>query len=120
MSLTLQKNRHRLGAVIIAADGGVSLHTSSQLRDLIEEALYELADPPHLVVDFTSVDFCDSAGLGVLVTAFKRLRDIDGTFRVVCPPGSVLRLLQITGLHTVFPVHERLDDAVRGRLEPDA
>ncbi|MQA88084.1 MAG: anti-sigma factor antagonist [Streptosporangiales bacterium] len=112
MALALRKKRHRSGTTVIAAEGGVSLHTSPQLRDLIEHVLYELGEAPHLIIDFTHVDFCDSAGLGVLVTAFKRVTNNNGTFALVCPSGPVLRLLRISGLDTVFPVHSRLDEAV--------
>lgn len=112
MALTLQKKRHRHGAVVVAAEGGVSLHTSPQLRDLIEDALHEMEESPHLIVDFSRVDFCDSAGLGVLVTAFKRVQHRSGRFGLVCPSGPVLRLLRISGLDTVFAVHARLDEAV--------
>lgn len=119
MGLTLQKTRHPLGPVVIAAEGGVSLHTAPHLRDLLEDAVTEAGDPPQLVVDFSAVDFCDSAGLGVLVTAFKRVQALGGTFRLVCPPGPVLRLLRISGLDTVFPVHAELDEAVPAVRQTD-
>lgn len=111
MALTLRKRRHRQGATIIAAEGGVSLHTSPQLRDLIERVLQQLGDAPQLIIDFTHVDFCDSAGLGVLVTAYKRVKNSGGTFALVCPSGPVLRLLRISGLDTVFPVYSGMNQA---------
>lgn len=118
MALTLQKKRHH-GATIVTAEGGVSLHTSPQLRELIENAIQEWDDSPQLVVDFTGVEFCDSAGLGVLVTTYKRVQHRGGRFVLVCPPGPVLRLLRISGLDTVFPVHSRLDEAVSGTLDAE-
>jgi len=32
--------------------------------------------------------------------------------RLVCPDGPTLRLLRLTGLHRVFPVHATLTDAL--------
>lgn len=119
MALTLEKKRDLRGATVLAATGGVTLHTAPQLRDLIEVALYELGDSPHVIIDFTRVDFCDSAGLGVLVVAFKKINDRSGMFALVCPPGPVLRILRISGLHTVFSVHGQLDEAIQGTAAPD-
>lgn len=115
MTLTLRKKHHRHGIVVVAAEGGVSFDTSPRLRDHIDSALHEVGEAPHLVVDFTKVDFCDSAGLGALVSAYKRVQQRSGTFGLVCPPGPVLRLLQMSGLHTILPVHARLDDALPDR-----
>jgi anti-sigma B factor antagonist len=53
----------------------------------------------------------DSTGLGVLLSAFKRVKERGGSLVLVCPPGPVHRVLTLTGLHKVFPIYEALEDA---------
>jgi hypothetical protein len=63
-------------------------------------------------VDLSRVSFIDSTGVGVLVGAFKRVREI-GTLSVVCPQRSVRRVFEITGLTQVFILHKTVEDALR-------
>jgi anti-sigma B factor antagonist len=55
-------------------------------------------------------------GLGVLVGAKRRLREPsrDGSIQLVCADGLVLRVLRVTGLDRLFPVHATLSDALGG------
>ena len=64
-----------------------------------------------IVADLERVEFMDSTGLGVLVGALRRLKERDGTLALACPQGPVLRVLDVTGLSKVFPVHETVDEA---------
>lgn len=66
-----------------------------------------------LIVNLTEVGFMDSSGLGVLVGALKRLTERGGELVLVCPEGSPLKVLMITGLDRVFPIHAAVDDALR-------
>jgi hypothetical protein len=64
----------------------------------------------------TGTQFCDSAGLGVLVRAHKRaLAASGGELRLVIPASAmVLRVFALTGIDRVIPNFPRLDEA----LEP--
>ena len=64
-----------------------------------------------LVVDLERVTFMDSTGLGVLVSALKRVREMNGELRVVCTRRAILRVLEITGLDKVLSLYSSLDEA---------
>jgi anti-sigma B factor antagonist len=67
----------------------------------------------HLGVDFTHVEWTDSAGLGVLVGARKKLRADGRHLFLITAPGSRTRnVLAITGLDRFFAPHPTLDDAL--------
>ena len=54
-------------------------------------------------VRFEGITFVDSSGLGVLVGAYKRLRDGDqGTIRIVDAQSSVRKVFEITGLESAL------------------
>src|SRR5688500_9014151 len=58
-----------------------------------------------LVLDLPTVDFIDSSGLGALVSALKRLKQIErgGDIRLADVQPPVLAVLEIIRLHRVFP-----------------
>ncbi len=104
------ESRTESGWGVLAVKGEVDLYTSPQLREKVSE----LVDQGHsrLLIDLTDVGFMDSSGLGVLVTGLKRARERDGTLALVCPEGSVHKVLTITGLDRVFPIHGSVAEAV--------
>ena len=72
-------------------------------------------EQPCVVVDLSRVTFIDSTGLGVLVGALKRVRE-RGALSLVCPQRQVRRVFEITGLTKVFPMFDRLEDAIASCL----
>jgi anti-sigma B factor antagonist len=100
---------------ILDVAGELDLATAPQLRDhLIEliEAITDHDQPPSLILDMTKVEFCDASGLRVLVAAHRWIGQRGGRLRLVCPEGQLLRILRVTQLTHLLPVHPILDDAL--------
>lgn len=57
----------------------------------------------HLVINLREVEFIDSSGLGVLVSALKRLGR-DGDLKVASPTDSVRAMFELTRLNRVIPI----------------
>jgi anti-anti-sigma factor len=59
--------------------------------------------PPEVSVriDLARVDFMDSAGLGVLLMARMRARQLGRTLSVVAPSPAVDRLLRVSGVRDI-------------------
>ena len=66
-----------------------------------------------VTVDLDGVTYLDSAGLGALVGASKRLKAVGGSLALHCRQPRLLRLLTITGLDKVFTV-DRSEPASAG------
>ena len=103
------RSRKAESATVVEVGGEVELHSAGQLRDELVRA--GSSDNPCVVVDLSRVTFIDSTGLGVLVGAFKSVRE-RGALSLVCPQRSVRRVLEITGLTQVFPIFDTLEEAV--------
>lgn len=99
----------RDGCVVLGVSGEVDLGTAPRLR---EHLVNLIADGHrHVVVDLTATDFLDSTGLGALVAGFKRLRAHDGDMKLVCLPGRIRKVFELTRLDSVLPIFESVDDA---------
>ena len=64
------------------------------------------------VVDMTATEFCDSAGLHVLVRAHRRAQADGGEVRLVITSAAVLRIFAITGVDRVIPNYPTVREAV--------
>lgn len=95
---------------VLDVEGEVDMFTAPKLREkivqLVDEGRYRI------VVNLEGVTFMDSTGLGTLVGGLKRVKEHDGVLALVCTNRPVLRVLGITGLNNVFPVHDSVDQAV--------
>ena len=64
------------------------------------------------------VTFIDSTGVGVLVGVWHRVRAGDGSLALAMPSSQVRKILDVTGLTKVLPVHSLEEDAVQACARP--
>lgn len=84
-----------LGGRLIMAD---SAEAREALRRIIEEGTQRL------VVDFGGIDFVDSSGLSVLVSAYKLMQGKAGKMVLSNLPPNVRSLFALTRLNQAFQV----------------
>jgi anti-sigma B factor antagonist len=101
------------GVVLVRARGDVDAYTAPGLRSHLHAAT-EGGDEL-VVVDLADVTFIDSAGLGALVGAHRRMREGGGRLRIVRPPPLVARAFELTGLDGVLDLR---DDREHALAEP--
>lgn len=87
----------------MSVSGEIDLYTAPRLHTELVTALAG-DGPVHLVVDLSGVVFCDSTGMNVLLAAHRRARENGGDLELACPRPAVKKILQVTGLETVFTV----------------
>lgn len=111
MELSLS-TRSVAGHVVLEVGGEVDIYTAPQLRKRLVSLIEGGARL--IVVDLDRVDFLDSAGLGVLVGARKRLRGVGGGLALVCSQEGLLKIFGITGFDRVFTLYQTVEQAVAG------
>jgi anti-sigma B factor antagonist len=84
----------------VVVQGEIDVATSPTLRDDLSALIARGAR--HITLDFADVSFVDSSGLGVLVGAYKRLREDGGSIRIVSAQPSVRKVFEITGLEAAL------------------
>jgi anti-sigma B factor antagonist len=92
------------GHAVVTATGELDLYTAPRLQAALAGLLRENVD--RVVVDLSGVEFCDSTGMNVLLAAMKRLKEQGGSLELAAPRPAVRRILQVTGLDTVFEIHD--------------
>jgi anti-sigma B factor antagonist len=95
---------------VVEASGELDLLTSSEFRDCLAGAIGEGAE--RVVVDLTGVTFIDSSALGALVGGTRRSAERGTELMIVCPAGSVARIIEITGLNRAFTIYATREAAL--------
>lgn len=102
---------YRDNVVIASLTGEIDMSNATDLRNALTEAMPN--DALGMVLDLTSVDYVDSAGIHLLYRLGEALRDRGQTFRVVIPPDSPASdALRLAGIKRHVDVVEQVDDGV--------
>ena len=91
------------GIAVVAMRGEIDAVAIPSLAGCLDGAV--AAGLRHVVLDMADVSFIDSVGLAAVVAARRRLDANGGTLSVRRPSPHVCKLLEITGLTRVIPVH---------------
>ena len=78
----------------------------------LQEAFSDAQTATQIVIDLSGCTFIDSSGVRVLADLGRDLSARGGRVDLVATNPSVLRVLEITGIDTVIPVHPALDSAL--------
>ncbi|MFD5814069.1 STAS domain-containing protein [Streptomyces sp. f51] len=95
-------------ATALTVAGPLDLNTASILEHTVDEALNH---HPTVILNLTGVTFCDSSGLNTLIRLRRRAQHSGGELILAAPTQQMMRLLTITGAHSVFPIHGSLTEA---------
>lgn len=90
----------------VKATGEVDLNSSPQLRDAVLKAVAATTNP--IGVDLSAVEYMDSSGVATLVEGFQAARAKGQDFVLVAPSHSVMKVLQLARLETLFDIRESL------------
>jgi anti-anti-sigma factor len=92
---------------VITLNGTLNAITSDEFQQHITQVLE--SDVKIVLVDCQNVTFIDSSGLGALVLAFKKLKEV-GTKMVLCSINEQVRILfELTSMDKVFEIFPNQD-----------
>jgi len=96
---------------VFTPSGELDHHTADVLGEPLGAAVD--AGATRLVIDCAGLEFCDSTGLNVLLSARLRVDALGGAVHLVAMRPIVARVFEITGAAAVFTVHDTLDQALQ-------
>ena len=96
MSILSLETFHGEGSVRIALEGELDYSSALILDDELrraESGIHEV-----LVLDLSELRFMDSTGLGIIASAYRRMRRGGRRLIVAAPTTGVRRIFQLTGM----------------------
>jgi anti-sigma B factor antagonist len=98
------------GHVVVVLCGELDMAAAAGVAAALAAAA---ARQPHVNVDLAGVRFIDASGVAALVRGRNQARHAGGELLLAAPGHRVLRVLALTRLIGVFPVHASVDEAAR-------
>jgi anti-anti-sigma factor len=99
------------GVPVVAAPDEIDITNAGVLRAALLQAAAQ--GNGTLVVDMSQTQFCDSAGLNVLVRAHRRAQTQGSEVLLVISGDAVLRIFAVTGIDQLIPNFASLEEAMR-------
>lgn len=90
--------------IVLSVSGEIDMDSVSVLADAVDTALG--AGAAELWIDLSSTTFMDSTGLHVLLGVRRRVRALKRHLAIICPPGPVRRVFDLTGVSEILPLYE--------------
>jgi anti-sigma B factor antagonist len=111
MSQLLEVDVSRVdGAHVLTARGELEMASALGLATPLTEIAGGEDGP--VLLDFSELTFMDSTGMSVLLNARRRLTRQGRTMAIVCPPGAVRRVFELTNMVDTLKVHGSRDAAL--------
>lgn len=96
--------REMPGQTVVELSGELDLATVATLREAL--VVLDLDSGLDMEVDLSGLSFLGSTGVGLIVTACKRVRASGGTFSATCDHNLARRVLEVSGLLDFLELHD--------------
>jgi anti-sigma B factor antagonist len=96
------------GQVVVALRGQLDMAEAASVAAALAAVA---ASEPQIIVDLAALEFIDSSGVAALVRGRNLARRAGGELLLAAPQQQVLRVLTLTRLIDVFPLHATVDEA---------
>lgn len=102
-----------VGKVVVVTIAGdiTSLNESKELIQAVEEKITD--DIRNIIFDMSEVNYVNSAGINVLITALTSVRNKEGELVLASISEKVKSLLIITKLNSIFNVKESVEESLQ-------
>lgn len=97
------------GQVIVALRGVLDVADAASVAVALTAAAARQRD---IIIDLAGLEFIDSSGVAALARGRRQARHAGGELLLAAPQQQVLRVLTLTRLIDVFPVHASVAEAV--------
>ena len=98
---------------VVRINSALTAATVDNFREQLTDWQHRQSDIQNFVMDLEAVDFMDSAGLGALIAALKRITEHGGDMKLACIQKKPRMVFEITRAHKVFEIYNSVEDAIR-------
>lgn len=97
--------------ITVYVSGEIDIYTAPDLKSNLLPLTKEKGK--EVTVDLSNVNYMDSTGIGVFISALKSTKENESSLELVNLQATVLRLFEITGLNEIMDIKP----AIRGASE---
>ena len=83
--------------------GELDHHSVREIREVIDGRLVD-ERPERVIMDLKDVTFTDSAGLGLVLGRYTRIKDSGGSLALVNVPPQFMKILTLSGAGRLFEI----------------
>ena len=109
MQVTYEHPSERPGSLIARLSGAVNALAADQLWESTSQQLDD--EPRFVMIDFSEVTMLTSAGIGILVRLYTRLKDREGSLAIFGCSSKIREIFTIVMLDEVLKVCDSEDQA---------
>ncbi|MCS0636878.1 STAS domain-containing protein [Streptomyces sp. LP05-1] len=109
-TLTVTRRAHPSGATVLTVTGELDHHTASHLSHALTQTPFG-PDAP-VVMDLSGLEYCDSTGITVLVTAYQRAQQAEAPLLLAGLGPELMRIIRIVGLDQLFTFRPTVELAI--------
>ena len=85
--------------------GDIDHHSARDMRCEIDIAVKE-NDADELILDFSSVTFMDSSGIGLVMGRYKLMNERQGRLVIAKTPGYISKVMRVAGMNRLAKIVE--------------
>ena len=97
-------------SVVVTVRGNLDIDATPVVGTTLDQVLDR--PQPHVVVDLSGVEFCDSTGLSAFVVGHKRAVAAGGWLRLAAASAWLQSLMETVGLSRTLAVYPSVADAL--------
>ncbi len=106
MKNEVQNYENSMGETVFLLSGELDHHSVKQAREEIDRVLIDKR-PKKVVLDLSGVTFTDSAGLGLILGRYTRIKDYGGFMRLTEVSFEFMRILKLAGTEKLMKIDLR-------------
>lgn len=110
------EEHHQGAAAVLTVAGELDLRTSPELEERLARAFDAGAEL--VILDLRGVEFMDSTGLRVLLTAHQRAHESGRRFALVRGADQVERVLTLTGVREMLTIVDAPEELLAAGEQP--
>lgn len=110
MMETMLIAKHRM--IVMKIYGEIDHHTAGGIRKELEKEI-KRTGAINIALDFGSVTFMDSSGIGVIIGRYKTVRSLGGNIIIYDVSEQVKRLLEMAGINDIVIISDTLQNGIR-------
>jgi anti-sigma B factor antagonist len=98
------------GLAVVTITGRLALGSETERLDAAVKGLLQ-QDQKRFILDITTLESVDSSGIGMLVSCLTNVKSAGGELKVAGANPRIRRIFAMTGVDTMMPMFDTLDDA---------